>query len=173
VALTWNAVTGADSYQVTVYDANGAKLGNQPPSSTVPKQPISGLTAGTKYQFTVLAKNAGGTSAESAKLSVTTDAATDQLTIKTAKWKVGDFRVVGTGSVVGNTVQAYRANAAGTGPGTAIVGATDTVVAAVAPAVGGTFSIRLQTNALPTNPGTIFVKSNVGGVAGPFTVANG
>ena len=42
------------------------------------------------------------------------DGTTDRVTIGTARWKAGDFRVGGTGSVNGNTVQIYRANADGT-----------------------------------------------------------
>ena len=109
VSLTWNAgpasVTG---YQVTVYDAAGAKLGTQPPVTAVPRQTVSGLQPGTAYGFTVAAKNAGGSSAESAKVTATTNQATDSITISTAKWKAGDFKIVGTGNTLGAIVQAYR-----------------------------------------------------------------
>jgi Fibronectin type III domain/Chitobiase/beta-hexosaminidase C-terminal domain len=172
VALTWNAVTGTGiSYQVTVYDANGARLATQPPVSTVPRQTVSGLTAGTIYQFAVVATSAGGTSAASERLIKTTDAATDRVTITTARWKAGDFRIVGTGSVLGATVQAYRVNADGT-RGAAIAGATAAVVAAAPPGIGD-YSIRMRANAPATNPGRIFLVSDRGGVAGPFAVSNG
>ena len=47
-------------------------------------------------------------------------------------------------------------------------------LAAVAPATGATYDIRLRNaNAPATNPGKIFVESDSGGVAGPFVVANG
>jgi hypothetical protein len=39
---------------------------------------------------------------------------------------------------------------------------------------GGAYAVRLRDNAAPsTNPGRIFVESNMGGVAGPTTVTNG
>lgn len=173
VSLTWNAgpasVTG---YQVTVYDAAGAKLGTQPPVTSVPKQTVTGLQPGTAYGFTVAAKNAGGTSAESAKVTATTDVATDSITISTAKWKSGDFRIVGTGNQLGAIVQAYRVNADGS-LGTAIQGATAQVVAAAPPGIGD-WNIRMRNTAtVPSNPGRIIVKSDKGGQAGPFTVSNG
>ena len=115
------------------------------------------------HRFTVKAKNAEGTlSGPSAPVSVTTTATTDRVTISTARWKAGDFRVGGTGSVNGNTVQIYRANADGTISTQAI--GTATAITANA------FDIRLRTGAAPaTNPGRIFIKSSGGGVAGPFT----
>jgi hypothetical protein len=172
VALTWNAVAGTGvSYQVAVYDANGAKLATQPPVSTVPRQTVTGLAAATTYQFAVIAKNAGGTSAESERLVKATDASTDRISITTARWKTGDFRIVGTGSVIGATVTAYRVNADGT-RGAAIPGATAAVVAAAPPGIGD-YSIRLRTNVPTTNPGRIIVVSDRGGVAGPFAVSNG
>lgn len=171
VALTWNPVTGADGYQVTVYDASGAKLASQPPVTAVAKQTVTGLTAGTTYQFSVASKNAAGLGTDSAMLVKKTDAATDRITISSAKWKTGDFRVVGTGSQVGATVQVYRVNADGT-LGAAITGASAAVVVAAPPGIGD-YSIRLRTNVPTTNPGRIIVKSSAGGQAGPFTVSNG
>lgn len=172
VALTWNAgpasVTG---YQVTVYDAAGAKLGTQPPVTSVPRQTITGLQPGTAYGFTVAAVNAGGTSAESAKVTATTDQATDSITISSARWKARDFKIVGTGNTLGAIVTAYRANADGSL--TAIPGATAPVVAAAPPGIGD-WTIRLRDAAAGTsNPGRIIVKSDKGGQAGPFTVSNG
>jgi hypothetical protein len=173
VALTWNAgpasVTG---YQVTVYDAAGAKLGTQPPVTSVPRQTITGLQPATTYGFTVAAKNAGGTSAESAKITATTNQATDSITITTAKWKSGDFKIVGTGNQLGAIVQAYRVNTDGS-LGAPIAGATAQVVAAAPPGIGD-WTIRLRNAAAGTsNPGRIIVKSDKGGQAGPFTVSNG
>ena len=172
VALTWNPVTGADGYQVKVYDATGTTaLATQPPVSSVTSQTVTGLSPNTTYQFSVAAKNAAGSSAESAKLIKKTDVLTDRVSITSARWKVGDFRVVGTGSQVGATVQVHRVNTDGT-IGAPIAGASAAVGAAAPPGIGD-FSIRLRTNVPAGNPGRIFVKSSGGGVAGPFTVSNG
>ena len=174
VPLTWDASPASASvtgYQVTVYDAAGTKLTTQPSVTTVPRQTISGLQAGTTYQFSVAAKNAAGTGPDSARITKATNAAADRITITSAKWKTTDFRIVGTGSVVGATVQAHRVNADGT-IGAPITGAVAQVVPAAPPGIGD-YDIRLRTNVPATNPGRVFVKSSGGGVAGPFTVVNG
>ncbi|MCW2822382.1 MAG: hypothetical protein JWR64_2177, partial [Marmoricola sp.] len=143
----------------------------QPPVTTVPKQTVTGLSPGSPYQFSVVAINVGGSSVDSAMFAKATDPLTDQITITSAKWKAGDFRIVGSGNMVGRTVQAYRVNANGT-RGAAITGATAAVVAAAPPGIGD-YSIRQRANVPATNPGKIFVVSNGGGAAGPFTVTNG
>ncbi len=175
IPLTWTASPDASvtGYQVTVYAADGTtKLATQPPVTTVPRQTISGLTAGTTYKFTVAAKNTAGLGAESSpQLSATTAPASDRITITSAKWKAGDFRIVGTGDRLGATVQAYRVNADGS-VGAPIAGATAAVVAAAPPGIGD-WNIRLRAGVPPTNPGRIIVRSSGGGQAGPFTVTNG
>jgi hypothetical protein len=173
VPLTWDAgpasVTG---YQVTVYDADGARLTAQPSATAAPRQTVTGLQPGTTYRFTVAAKNAAGTGPDSATVSATTAAPTDRITITSARWKPDDFRILGTGSVVGSQVQAYRANADGS-MGAAIAGASARVVPAAPPGVGA-YTIRLRDGHAPaTNPGRVLVTSSGGGVAGPFTVPNG
>ena len=163
VTLTWAPVTGATAYQVEASPAPAAPIA----ATTATSQVVTGLAPSTAYTFTVKAKNAEGTlSAASAPVSVTTTATTDRVTIGTARWKAGDFRVGGTGSVNGNTVQIYRANADGTI-------STQTIGTPTAVTVNA-FDIRLRNGAAPaTNPGRIFIKSSGGGVAGPFTVTNG
>jgi hypothetical protein len=174
VPLTWDANPASESvteYQVTVYDAAGARMTTQPAVTTVPRQTVTGLQPGTTYQFTVAAKNGSGTGPDSALITKATNQATDTITITSARWKSDDFRILGAGSVVGATVQAYRVNTDGTA-GAAIAGASAQVVPAAPPGIGD-YSIRLRTNVPPTNPGRVIVKSDRGGIAGPFTVANG
>ncbi|KRF08956.1 hypothetical protein ASH00_04575 [Arthrobacter sp. Soil782] len=160
---------------MTVYGSNGTALplGSQPPETTARTQTITGLTGGASYGFSIKAKTAAaGFGAESAKVTTTIQPVTDRLTITSAKWKAGDFRVIGTGSVVGSTVTVYRVTSTGA-IGAVIPGAVATVTAAAPPGIGD-FSIRLRNGAAPAqNPARIYVKSSNGGVAGPFTVANG
>jgi hypothetical protein len=175
IALSWDSAAGATGYQVTV-SKGAAKLTDQPAPVTGTNQTIQGLTAGTEYTFTVTAKNDGGSN-ESTPLKATTLAAAERVTITTAKWKSNDFRVVGSSSASSGTVSVYAAVKDSTNkvvPANApITGmANQPLTAAVAPATGSTFDIRLRAG-VPANPGQIFVKSSNGGIAGPFNVANG
>jgi hypothetical protein len=166
--LKWTAsdatITG---YGVQLYDAAGPVGAlRETPDKTLT---VTGLTAGKAYTFTVKAKNGAGYGAESAKSApFTPTQVTDQLTIATAKWKAGDFRITGTASVVGKTVSVRTGSATGPVLGSALV------TAAAPPATGGVYDVRLRNAAAGTsNPGKIWVTSTGGGVAGPFTVANG
>ena len=165
-ASTDTSITG---YGVQIYDGNtpvGAL--RETPNKTLT---VTDLPAGKAYTFTVKAQNSAGYGAESVKSAPFTPAAvTDRITITTAKWKSGDFRVTGSASVVGKIVSVRTGSA--TGP--VIPGAAALVTAAAPPATGGVYDIRLRNGAVPaTNPGRIWVTSDGGGVAGPFTVANG
>ena len=91
----------------------------------------------------------------------------DRVTISSAQWKTGDFRVNGTGSVVGATITVRVGSATGRILGQAAV------TAAVAPETGGVYTLRLRNAAAgTTNPGTVWIESTVGGMAGPLTVTN-
>lgn len=89
--------------------------------------------------------------------------ASDVVTITSAKWKPGDLRVIGTTTTVGAIVTVRSAGG--------LVYGVAAVSAAVAPAVGGVYDFRLRVNVPPTNPLTVYVDSNRGGTAGPFTVS--
>ena len=262
VTLSWSdpdpSITG---YDVQVYNGAGTATIGTPLSTTATTLTINAptVTADTPYQFTVLAKNANGSSPESAKvgpltpvgavvanagpdqsvvrkltastvnltgagsttvgatyswsqvlvsptdpdkvtltstatlnptfilplytypmtnkpltfrLTVTTASGTrtddvlvtpqpDQVALATAKWKAGDFRVTGGGSVVGATITVHSGSLAGP-----VLGRT--TVTAGPPAV---FSLRQTNAAAPAaNPGTVWIESTLGGTAGPLTV---
>ncbi len=163
VALTWDAggpsVTG---YRVQTYDAAGAKLGTPTPATDAAAT-IGGLTPGEAYSFTVAAKNANGFGDESAKAGPYRP--TDAISITTARWKAGDFRITGSGNVAGATVSVRAGSPTAPALGSATVGNI------VAPATTGPYDIRLRNGAAPaTRPPTIYVTSDKGAVAGPFTV---
>jgi len=262
VTLNWaDADPSITGYEVQIYNGAGTATIGTPIATTATTLTISApdVTADTPYQFTVLAKNANGSSPESAKVGpltplgavvanagpdqtvvrrttastvnltgagsttvgatyswaqvlasptdpdkvTLTGAATlnpsfilplyaypmtnkpltfrltvttadgsktddvlvtpqpDQVQIATARWKAGDFRVTGGGTVVGATIKVHRGSLAGP-----VLGST--VVTAGPPPV---FSLRQTNAAAPaTNPVTIWIESSVGGTAGPFTV---
>jgi hypothetical protein len=165
VDLRWTAgdatVTG---YQVVAY-----KVGAADPVSTTKTQTnsltLSGLLAGGKYTFTVAASNDGTHWSDP---SAMTDAimAADRVTITSAKWKAGDFRVSGTGTdavTPAGTVTLYNEST------NAVIGTATAATPAVAPATGTTFDIRIRTGV--AKPTKVYVKSSLGGVSAAFAVA--
>jgi hypothetical protein len=171
VTLSWAAPeAGVLGYGIQGY-VNGVKSGTLK-ETTAKTITIQSLNAGTEYYFTVKARNGTGYGPESTPYGpLVPTKLTDSVTIGTAKWKSGDFRVTGSGSAVGAILEVR--NAAATGPGTTVL-ARGQVEPPVAPATNGTYDIRARNAAAPAvNPGKIYVVSENGGIAGPFTVTNG
>ncbi len=91
--------------------------------------------------------------------TVQVSARSDTLTMTTAKWKTGDFRVTGTSTTDGAIITLRSP--------TGTIYGTGSVVA-------GVFDIRIRGNTVPTTrPPTAVVDSNLGGSFGPFAVAQG
>jgi hypothetical protein len=112
--------------------------------------------------FRLTVKSASGTKSDDVVVNVTPD----QVSIVTAKWKAGDFRVTGAGSVTGGTITVHPGSlAAGTIPAWEAP-----MTAAAAPATGGVFDLRLKNGATPPRPTTVWIESSLGGTSGPFTV---
>lgn len=164
ITATWSAPTGDTTvmgYLVQLYK-NGLVDGALRPT-TARSLTISGLTVGASYSFTVSASNAVGSGAASVMSNaVVPTPITDRITITSARWKLNDFRVVGTGSQVGATVTIR----VGT-PSCATLGTLIGSGAVVAGVPTGTFDIRFRSS--PTQPATICAFSSGGGIAGPFT----
>jgi hypothetical protein len=177
VTLSWAAPeAGVTGYGVQGYVKNAAGeyvTSGELKETTERTLTISGLTAGTEYFFTVKAKNAAGYGDESTKYGpLAPSRVTDTVSISRATWKAGEFRVRGSGSVVGAIVTIRPVGADGKIDRTRSLGQGQ-VVAAAPPAIGE-FDLRLRNGAAPaTNPGQIFVESDGGGVAGPTTVTAG
>jgi hypothetical protein len=175
--LSWAAPeAGVTGYGIQAYTRNPddtyTKSGTLK-ETTAKTITFNSLTPGTEYFFTVKAKNTSGYGPESDKYGpIVPVKVTDTVTIGTATWKTGDFRVRGTGTLVGAIVTIRPATTAGTIDRTKSLG-TAQIVPAVAPATGGEYDIRLRNAAAPaTNPGKVFIESDSGGVAGPAVVAN-
>ncbi len=89
--------------------------------------------------------------------TVTVAGRSDTLTVTSAKWKAGDFRVVGTSTTDGAIIT--------------LRSPTGTIYGSASVAAGG-FDIRIRGNTVPTTrPATAVVDSNLGGSFGPFAVA--
>ena len=137
---------------------------------------ITGLTAGAHYAFTVKAKNTVGYGLESAMSTpdAIPTAITDQVTITLAKWKLKDFRVIGTGSLIGATVTIRIGTATACPLDGTLVGSPGLVVAAVLPATGGAFDFRFKDAAAgATQPAWICAFSSGGGISAPFKTTAG
>jgi hypothetical protein len=171
VTLSWAAPeTGVTGYgvQAYVFNAAGVKTVSGTLKTTTAKTiTINSLNPGTEYWFTVKAQNGSGYGPESAiQGPFIPTKVTDTVSIGTAKWKSGDLRVTGSGSAVGAFLEVH----AGSPTGTLL--ARGQVEPPVAPATLGTYDIRVRNAAAPaSNPGKIYVVSENGGQAGPFTVA--
>jgi hypothetical protein len=168
VSLSWAAPeTGVVGYGVQAYVA-GVKAGTLK-ETTAKTITINSLNANTEYYFTVKARNGTGYGPESTPYGpLVPTKLTDSVSIGTAKWKTGDLRVTGSASAVGAFLEVRNATASG--PGTTVL-ARGQVEPPVAPATNGTYDIRARNaNAPAVNPGKIYVVSENGGTAGPFTV---
>jgi hypothetical protein len=171
VTLSWAAPeAGVTGYGIQAY-VGGLKSGTLK-ETTAKTITINSLNPGTEYFFTVKAKNGSGYGPESTPYGPLTPVKlTDAVTIGTAKWKSRDFRVTGSGSAVGAFLEVRNATA--TGPGTTVLARGQVEPPAVA-GQNGTYDIRARdANAPAVNPGKIYVVSENGGQAGPFTVAAG
>jgi hypothetical protein len=168
--LKWAAgdasITG---YRVAMYDTATATIPAKTQDTATTSLTVTGLSASKDYWFTVSQKNASEKyGPETSRVKATPVG--DRVTVTTAKWKAGDFRVTGSGSVTGATVTVRRVNADGS-IGAVITGATGTVVAPVAPATVGSYDIRVRAGAPAANPGRIIVTSDKGGTTTVFTVS--
>jgi Chitobiase/beta-hexosaminidase C-terminal domain len=127
------------------------------PSFTLPLYKFPMANIALTFRLTVTTANGVRTD------DVVVTPASDVVTITSAKWKPGDLRVVGTTTTVGAIVTIRSASG--------VVYGVAAVTAAAPPAVGGVYDFRLRVNVPTTNPLTVYVDSNRGGTAGPFTVS--
>ena len=152
---TANPIGATDPDRVTLSGATTLS-----PSFTMPLYRYPMTNKGLTFRLTVT--TAAGAKSDDVLVTPTVD----QVTIGTAKWKTGDFRVTGTGSFVGATVIIHSGSLAGP-----VLGSFP-VTAAAPPATVGDIDARLRNAAAPaTRPTTISIESNQGGTAGPFTVS--
>jgi hypothetical protein len=154
--VRWTAPASAGTSPITGYTVTATPAAGAPVTvatvASATTATLNGLTNGTAYAVTVAATNAVGTTT-SAPTNVTPVApVTEQVAVTSAVWRAGDFRISGTGSIAGATISVRTGGFAGP------IASQTTVGAIVAPAVNGTWTIRIRTGPLATTkPAQIWV----------------
>jgi hypothetical protein len=170
--VTWNAVTGASKHIVTATPPTGStspavtvEAGSAATTAT-----LNNLTAAVDYSVTVTASTATTAGASSTPVTVRPTApTTDRVTIASARWKAGDFRVEGSGTDP-TAVLSIRIGSATAQP---LTGAAVTWTPAATPGANATWSVRFRNGQPTTLPTAVYVTSDKGGKAGPFTAVRG
>src|SRR3954454_13802052 len=132
VSLSWAAPeAGVTGYGIQAWVKNpanptGAHITSgaliTPANKTIT---IGSLSTCPEYYFTVKAKNGTGYGPESTEQGpFVPTKLTDTVTIGTAKWKSGDFRITGSGSAVGAFVEVRNAVPSATNSAILVAGAT-------------------------------------------------
>ncbi|MFF3446554.1 fibronectin type III domain-containing protein [Streptomyces sp. NPDC002667] len=172
--VRWTAPADAGTSPVTGYEITATPASGAPLTTTAGAGAssvlLTGLKNDTKYTVTVVAVNAVGSGASSAPAEVTPKApAVDKIAITLAKWKSGDLRLEGTGSIPGASLTLRIG-----GPNGEVFATGVIVQPPAAGAVNGTWSLRLRTGPATTrNPSPVHISSDKGGVLESVTVPNG
>jgi hypothetical protein len=165
-------VTGASKYIVTATPPTGStspavtvEAGSAATTAT-----LNNLTAAVLYSVTVTASTATTAGASSTPVTVRPTApTTDRVTIASARWKAGDFRVEGSGTDP-TAVLSIRIGSATAQP---LTGAAVTWTPAATPGANATWSVRFRNGQPTALPTAVYVTSDKGGKAGPFTAVRG
>ena len=172
--VRWTAPADPGTSPITGYEITATPATGEPVTTTAGASAstavLTGLTNDTTYSVTVVAVNAVGKGESSTPVDVTPKApAVDKFTITLARWKTGDLRMEGTGSVPGASLTFRSGSPTGT------VFATNVIVQPpAAGAVNGTWTLRIRSGrAATTNPSPVYISSDKGGSLGPVNVPNG
>lgn len=175
VTLSWikPGDQSINGFGVEIFTVDGVKVGDTR-VVTATTLIIKDLVPDTSYQFSVMTQNAGGSSAPSPKTApVVFPSPTDIIVIIEVRYTSNRrFRIRGTGTVAA-TATLHSTNPDGTIGGVIFNRGTTTPISAPIICAGGicTFTMDVRNGAVPlTNPGSIYVKSSLGGVSGPFVI---
>ncbi|MFI0959980.1 fibronectin type III domain-containing protein [Streptomyces sp. NPDC021080] len=172
--VRWTAPEDPGTSPITGYEITATPASGAPVTATAGAGAssvlLTGLKNDTAYTVTVVAVNAVGKGASSTPVEVTPKApAVDKLAITLAKWKSGDLRLEGTGSVPGASLTLRIG-----GPDGQVFASNVIVQPPAAGAVNGTWSLRLRTGpGTVTNPSPVHISSDKGGILEKVTLPNG
>jgi Chitobiase/beta-hexosaminidase C-terminal domain len=178
VSLSWTGVKDATDYRVQVWTVVGtgttatvtraAQYDKIVTTSTADITNLPKNADGQRYRFRVASRTPAATTFSANSTPVDAAVPGDTVAIELADYRTGtEFRLGGSGTIVGATITVLRSNTAGTAPTTTVLG-TAPVTAVAPPEVGGEWELRIAPP--PANPGKVFIRSSQGGVAGPFDV---
>ncbi|MFW3169164.1 chitobiase/beta-hexosaminidase C-terminal domain-containing protein [Geodermatophilus sp. CPCC 206100] len=178
VNLSWTGVRDATDYRIQAWTVTGtgatavatraAQYDKIVTTSTAEITNLPKNADGQRYRFRVASRTPNSTAFSANSTPVDAAVPGDTVGIELADYRTGtEFRLGGSGSIVGATITVLRSNTAGTAPTTTVLG-TAPVTALAPPEVGGEWELRLSPP--PANPGKVFIRSSQGGVAGPFDV---
>jgi hypothetical protein len=181
INVGWTAVPDATEYQVRVWDKTDATntlraLPQYSTTSTTTNATVSGLPRsadGHRYVVRVQAKTPASDvwGPVSTGVPATAIVPGDDIGLIRAQYRDGeDFRLQGSGTVPNATLTFHRSNVAGTGPVVNALPGFPTVTVGTLDETGtGPWDASMEAP-LPANPGTFWIKSSQGDIAGPFTV---
>ncbi len=159
VTYQWDQLTSDGLQVMQAGNANKVTIANPLAASTsflLPNYNFAMTSGPLLFQLAVT----DSATPETKYARVTITPRNDVVTVASARWKAGDFRVTGTGAINGAVITVRWITSAGVPRS-----ATTTVVA-------GAWDLRLRNGAAPAAPGPaqIFVDSSQGGTFGPFNV---
>ncbi|MFJ2114447.1 MULTISPECIES: fibronectin type III domain-containing protein [unclassified Streptomyces] len=171
VTVRWTAPEDAGTSPVTGYGIVATPAGGAPVRATAAASASSavldGLTNGTAYSVAVTGVNAVGGGTPSTPVDVTPEVpAVDELAVTLSRWRSGDLRIEGTGSVAGARLT-FRSGS----PSGPVFAEGVTVQRPAAGAAVGTWTLRVRDgDAANTNPSPVHISSDKGGALGPLRV---
>lgn len=158
ITYQWTQMTDAAGTAVMPAGPNRVTLSNAASLNATFTMPLYNATMSLSPLFFRLSVS-DGTSTRTDMVTIAPR--NDTVTVASARWKAGDFRVTGTGAIEGATIT-VRAT---------INGVTSTV--GTAQVTAGAWTLRLRNAAAPAvRPTVVFAVSNQGALVGPVTVTN-
>lgn len=174
--LKWDQINDIllNLFKINIYLSNNLIKSIE---TTTNSYTVTNLLVGSKYQFTISARYNQIWSPESLKTNeIEFPQLVDMILVSSIRWRISDFRVIGTSSMPNKVLTLYYVNIDNTiSSNTINLQGTNTPITAVSSNIADItnnypFEIRVQRNQVPSNPGRLFIKSSGGGISGPHNI---